>query len=78
MNMDQFNGLSLNEKELYIKNKGHLIEAEDDYSYRLLFYSLEDNVVELMYDNETDTLLSVTFLEEHDVGDIDDINEDGI
>lgn len=71
MNRNQFEELSLTEKELYIKNKGQLIEAEDDYSYRLVFYSLNDDVVELMYDNETDTLISVTFMEENNIRNID-------
>jgi hypothetical protein len=70
MNREQFNALPLTEKELFVKKKGQLIEAEDDYSYRLLFYTLDDHLIELMYDNETDTIVSATLVEEDNIRNI--------
>jgi hypothetical protein len=64
MDLEKFNTLSLIEQEDFIKKEGKLLEAEDDYSYRLLFYALDEHTFELMYDNETDLLVSVTFLGE--------------
>jgi hypothetical protein len=71
MDLEKFNTLSLIEQEDFIKKEGKLLEAEDDYSYRLLFYVLDEHTFELMYDNETDLLVSVTFLGEDNTRNIE-------
>ena len=69
--MREFDQLSLKEKEQIVLKEGQFIEAEDEYSYRLIHYTLGDNRIELMYDNETDNIVSVTIVEEKDVRNID-------
>jgi hypothetical protein len=59
MHSEQFIRLPLREQEQYILKKGVFLGGEDDYSYRLLFYIVDQSVIELMYDNETNTLVNL-------------------
>jgi hypothetical protein len=67
---EHFNQLSLDQKEQLVLSMGQFIEAEDEYSYRLIHYSLGDSAVELMYDNETDKLVSASWVEDKDIRNI--------
>jgi hypothetical protein len=68
MNDYDFDNLSLSQKAEFIKKQGTFIEAQDFYSYQILFYRLENHDVELLYDF-TNQLVSVEFTEKKPLGD---------
>jgi hypothetical protein len=62
MNQAMFNNLSLESKAEFIQKQGNFIEGQDYYSYRILWYTLDNHYVELLYDF-TDRIVKVEFME---------------
>jgi hypothetical protein len=68
MNDYNFNNLSLAQKAEFVQKQGTFVEAQDFYSYHVLYYRLENHEVELLYDF-TNQIVSVEFTEKKPPGD---------
>jgi hypothetical protein len=62
MNEAMFNDLPLESKAEFIQKQGNFIEGQDYYSYRVLWYILDNRYIELVYDF-TDRIVKVEFME---------------
>ena len=54
--------LSLEAKEQLVRTKGRFVDGQDYYSFRILFYTLGNQNVELVYDF-TNAIVSVELVE---------------
>jgi hypothetical protein len=63
MEETRFNNLPLEKKATFIRKHGNFVEAQDYYSYQVLFYSFENHIVELLYDF-SNHIMSVEFVEQ--------------
>ena len=50
MEVTRFNNLSLPEKEVLVKEKGQLVQAQDFYSFYVLHYALDEHAIRVTYD----------------------------